>query len=227
MFSHSIELEMRERKGNSLTFCVKGIPPVIIERAPGTVARRIGALSRVKVVVSEEASSMLRTMEDLFAGAIRDQWSRWFKTDVSELDDLIVPVISINGKGEHVATMMTADDWDKGSIKASCRLSSAVFDKDGLSTFWSIETAEPVPEPEPEPEPVPVPEPEPEPVPEPEPEPVPETVPGVDALAKDTSQLDVDAVFEKEKRMALKARKARSIRRSAEKKVAALFDESD
>jgi hypothetical protein len=192
MFSHSIELELRERKGNSLTFGVSGIPPVMIERAPGTVARRVGALSRVKVVVSEEASSKLRTMEDLFAGAIRDQWSRWFKSDVSELDDLVVPVISINGKGQHVATMMTADEWPQESMEASCRLASAVFDKDGLSTYWSIEHDSPAPE-----------------------------------EAKAATQIDVDAVFERERRRALKAKKARAIRRMAEKQVAALFDESD
>ena len=189
MGDHGIELELRERKGSSLTFGVSGIPPVVIERAPGTVARRIGALSRVRVVVPEEASVKLRLMEDLFATAIRDQWSRWFKSDVSELDDLIVPVISINGKGQHVATMMTADDWAQASTEASCRLESAVFDKDGLSTYWSIEA---IAEPEPEPD-----------------------------------TWDVDAAFEKEKRRAMKARKARAIRRLAEKKVAALFDESD
>jgi hypothetical protein len=191
MFSSSIGLELRERKGNSLTFGVTGIPPVVIERAPGTVVRRVGAMSRVKVVVSEEASEKLRIMEDLFTGAIRDQWDRWFKSDVSELDDLVVPVISINGKGQHVATMMTADDWSEGSMEASCKLASAVFDKDGLSTYWSIETVPAGPEPE------------------------------------AVTELDVDAAFEKEKRRALKAKKARAIRRLAEKQVAALFDESD
>lgn len=197
MFSSSIDLELRERKGNSLTFGVSGIPPVMIGRAPGTVVRRLGALSRVKVVVSEEASEKLRLMEDLFAGAMRDQWERWFKSDVSELDDLIVPVISINGKGQHVATMMTADDWAETSMEASCTLASAVFDKDGLSTYWAIEAiAEPA-------------------APEPE------------ALAKEMSELDVNAAFEKERRRALKAKKARAIRRLAEKQVAALFDDSD
>lgn len=196
MFSSSIDLELRERKGNSLMFGVSGIPPVTIERAPGTVVRRIGAMSRVKVVVSEEASEKLRVMEDLFTGAIRDQWDRWFKSDVSELDDLIVPVISINGKGQHIATMMTADDWAQGSMEASCKLASAVFDKDGLSTYWSIEAVSA------------------------EPEPVAEPESGLTAS-------DVDAIFEKEKRRALKAKKARAIRRLAEKQVAALFDESD
>ena len=205
MFSSSIELELRERKGNSLTFGVSGIPPVMIERAPGTVVRSVGALSRVKVVVPESASEKLRLMEDLFAGAIRDQWSRWFKSDVSELDDLVVPVISINGKGQHVATMLTADTWPQDSVEASCRLASAVFDKDGLSTYWSIEAIE-----------TQVQEPEPEPELEPE-----------EAPTKAVSQSDVDAVFEKEKRRALKAKKARAIRRMAEKQVAALFDESD
>lgn len=193
MFSSSIDLELRERKGSSLMFGVSGIPPVTIERAPRTVVRRIGAMSRVKVVVSEEASEKLRLMEDLFAGAMRDQWDRWFKSDVSELDDLIVPVISINGKGQHVATMMTADDWDQGSVEASCKLASAVFDKDGLSTYWTIEAVLAEPEP----------------------------------VAAGLTESEVDAIFEKEKRRALKAKKARAIRRLAEKQVAALFDESD
>jgi hypothetical protein len=212
MFSSSIELELRERKGNALTFGVSGIPPVMIERAPGTVVRSVGALSRVKVVVPESASEKLRLMEDLFSGAIRDQWSRWFKSDVSDLDDLVVPVISINGKGQHVATMLTADSWPQDSVEASCRLASAVFDKDGLSTYWAIEAVVP--------EPVAVAAVAPEPaVAGPEPE--------VEALTKAVSDLDVDAVFEKEKRRALKAKKARAIRRLAEKQVAALFEESD
>lgn len=202
MFSSSIELELRERKGNSLTFGVAGIPPVMIERAPGTVVRSVGALSRVKVVVPESASEKLRLMEDLFSGAIRDQWSRWFKSDVSDLDDLVVPVISINAKGQHVATMLTADAWPQDCLEASCRLAAAVFDKDGLSTYWSIEAVAPEPEP-------------------------PVAVPEVEVLSKAVSNFDVDAVFEKEKRRALKAKKARAIRRLAEKQVAALFDESD
>ena len=169
--------------------------------------RRVKDLRRIRVIVDEETSQTFRTMEELFVDAAKDQWSSWFKTEPSDIDDMCTPVISINRKGEHVATIMAEGEWDKDEAEVSCRLTGAVFDHEGFTLIWKLVSLKPEPEPEPEHEP----EPEPEPEPEAEQDPVPQ---------KPQKKATLD-------RKALKEREIRAIERRARKQIAAIMEDMD
>jgi hypothetical protein len=83
---------------------------------------------------------MLRLMEELFVDAMRSQWSRWFKSEPSDVEDMCVPVISINRSSEHVATMIVDGDWPESEQEVSCSLARALLDSEGFTLVWKLAT---------------------------------------------------------------------------------------
>ncbi len=151
MSRQEIALTMTQ-DGDTLHVAVSGLAPFAVARTSRSVCRGAGdGLFRVRTTVSDETSALLLLSQELFIDAVRERWSDWFTgADTGILDDAAEPVISITGRGERVATLLSDAEWPDQADEVSLRLTGARFDGGGLAVIWTMRAPESKPKAEPE-----------------------------------------------------------------------------
>ena len=140
MSAHNIVLSLREDgvAADEVEVLVAGIPEVSVAvSGRRTTSRPAGRLFRTRVEIDADTSASIRVVEDLLRGALADSWDRWFKTDACEIDDLCVPVVSVDHRDRHTATLLT-DAPVPDQERFCLRMSGAAIEVDGIYVVWDL-----------------------------------------------------------------------------------------